>query len=66
MMVDVDCPEGIDNTINLAHDELFNEYILTADQQDVHNNRESSNSTQTLNMSELESHASDKVLFTFS
>ena len=62
-MVDVDCPDGIDNTINLAHDELFNEYILT-DQQDVHNNGESSNSTQTLNMSEIESHASDKV-FTF-
>ena len=64
MMVDVDCPDGIDNTINLAHDELFNEYILT-DQQDVHNNRESSNSTQTLSMSEIESHASDKVFTCF-
>ena len=65
MMEDVDCPEAMDNSINLAHDDLFNGYasdFILDDEQGISRVRGNSNSnSHSLDMSELESQTSRKV-----
>ena len=63
MMEDVDCPEAMDNSINLAHDDLFNGYasdFILDDEQGISRGNSNSNS-HSLDMSELESQTSRKV-----
>ena len=53
MMEEIDNPDGIDNTINLDHDELFNNFI--------ENHQGSSSNSSSLNDVEVESQDSLQV-----